>query len=588
MLIPSLPGVFTKASYKSIHYPRGPMSRRDRSGKGNTPKQVFADTHEDIDFAVRCLDALTRATSLTDDDRLYRPGLYAPPDDSFLTLLSEASDSSDAPSEPDDEEDDGGEVVLLVTAPVPEVIEPDHEAELETEELGEQQFESGSHDDDMFWDNVTRFAGTLSEEKFGVRSLALRRVVIQLVPRATLLSALRSGNVESVCSVLTNERENMEALVRTADARISELESTHRVSQDPAGGVLTQFNSLLDEVLTDHALSLNTVLFAAHLARKSRHREMREQCARIEQISRDLVVLEHELGGKVVVFSRDWANGGSVSDATTEINGLFAETNKLQEEVGAIVKAGSDLLKQCSDSDIDNDELQRQAQSVITRLKELTGATGTLGVKLPFATTNRIQEFIEPLSIRLGNLRMNFDAIDTPAMNPELKGVFTRIETERVRFQQMVLPIRPRIFKGRILREDELRRLILITFHLLSNGTYGNGNPLPGRSKRAGVGILLTSELIDESEKTLVESLIDNMRDEALQPHLLRMNKKGRWWLHVPTTKGRAQAKAWMNDCNDADEIVSKLFVANKTFAAVSKKGFAKKLDAKKEASGST
>ncbi len=466
----------------------------------------------------------------------YAPGRYVPSQEAQRFLLEEELEANVAP-------------LKLVSKPPALPAPPAAEPEMRMEDL-------------------LAFLRSLGEQTLddGIADLALRRAARALPSPLPIVEALTRGDMREAQTLLLADREARRALIEAAQARIQELADVPQISSQ-AQAVETLVLSRLDQVLTASTLRLQGDLFALGVEAQSKHALISTHHAAFDAARDGLIVLSHSFTTAVARLALLWERRDDVKSVLDQFKTIEERSQSLEAQLLAIENAAQTIARDFEALEGRYLPLRERGTTLLRSLRELASAARILGVSLPTGVTNQIEKVTEPLESTLTLCAEQFQPLSLPEVDQKLQDALAEINSSRTRKNHLVNPIRPSVFKHRLDRDEEVQRLVLIGFHLLTNSEL-KGKPHEGRGKKSGVIALVAANLLDTSETDRAVALVTAHKDA--DPKLLEAIRVGRFWRYRPTQEGRAQALVWLAQCVDHNALVRQIDegrkAANKAF----------------------
>lgn len=473
------------------------------------------------------------------------PAVYLPTDTSWFS-----QEIPLAPQEESLQEEEVPPALPPVLDPEPEPVQVQivllREAEPETEPV-----------DTLDRDGLLAFARALSTTPLnrGVQSLVIRRLVDPLSDRSGLVATILDGDFDEARAYLVGEHQLLQELVGQADQAILRAMTTSGdpVTEDQT--IVSRLRARLALALDPSALNLHRELFLLATDARGKAELLNNELERLDALRAQTIPLERPVTALVAQFSHLWEQREDTVSVKAQLDDFLTRAQSTIEEIHTCITRGRKIAQEIENLETTSVFARTRATKLVTLMRSLITAAQTMGVTVPPVIFEQVREIVEPIETAVSHLAESFRSPETPEIDPVLALAINGINVQKSRLQQLLSPIRPSEFKRRLDRDEELHRLVLIAFHLLT--PTRDDKPHEGRGKASGVRVMVEANVIDASEETRALELIVALKDQT--PRLLETNQVGRFWRYRPTKDGHAQARAWLRECIDTPRLKERI-----------------------------
>ena len=213
--------------------------------------------------------------------------------------------------------------------------------------------------------------------------------------------------------------------------------------------------------------------------------------------------------------------------------------------------------------------LTDDSQLVIRQAQQHKHAADLLGVTIPQDALDQIEMYEARLSSAKQHLFIIFEEPQTPQRSDALEEIVKTIPLLPGMIKRTVNAAKNRIFKTILTRREELFRLILITFHVITRDGKRVGRNRKRVGDHPGFGkstvlkkLMVYADFCGEEEYVILDEIWkdkDSGRKEAIEHNKIK-------WTHFfrPSPDGKILAEEFLQDCIDQDSIVKRIDDARK------------------------
>ncbi|PJA45201.1 hypothetical protein CO174_04525 [Candidatus Uhrbacteria bacterium CG_4_9_14_3_um_filter_50_9] len=445
------------------------------------------------------------------------------------------------------------------------VLDPDTDEDIDESEDSEES--------DLSVTDLVVFTQTLWGQGFtsGIRDLELRRIAGELASDTGLVEAITAGELERAKNILHARHEQLYAFVRGMDKRLAQP-AQQSESQSIEQVLLGRLTERLDLVLT---ASVQRLPQALHRVRVDALTIRDQHCAahqEFDQRREELILTHRQVVSLVAEIDRAFRKREATKELEANAKRVFDQLEAVIEQLTRLQKHASSLEAQIVELEECSMEPRNQGSTAISEIRRLFRAADAFGITLPFDVRTQMEEAIEPIKGAMQGCDDCFLGLEPIEVDPTLEDAMTLVQEERKRLNHILSPIRPSIFQERLDRDEELRRITLLTYYLMTRGGVSRGKASQGTSeakkkphdgfgrKSVSHSILVRSNLIDENEAECVYKLVGELKEARL----LETNRVGRGWRYRPTEDGIEKAKEWLGECLNVRTLDTQVDVARK------------------------
>lgn len=495
---------------------------------------------------------------------------------------------------PEDDERSPGDIIDLAVAR--EIREDESAGEAREipseEEDGIDPEEEPSED---FLEQLFQFARQAAEQSLGtgIRDLDLRRSAGSFPSDDALIQAIQRRDLAEAKRLVLERHLTLVSVMEMADKRLeSQTQSKPTGGMSPVDGVIYQLKVQLDKVLTASAQRMPSELHSVSIEAGTQCRIHEEAARGFEEARGRLLPLVRQITTAVAELGMAYEHRQDLRIHVQLLEDLFRESDALRSrltETHAQCQEAEERLRGVMD---ESHHLRMRAKALVEHLRQLTGSARLLGAEIPAEISSQVNKTTSAIETLLTESQGHMMDLITPDWDAKIERSLGSIDRDRARAAHMVNPIRPSVFRRRMDRMEELRRLTLIAYHILTFGRVHRKkkgeDPQPHRGygkKTIPHEIMVLSNLIDESEAEVCEQmllrfnhhseiekqvrarlhaeghtrirkdLLEAAMDQECGPILVVNEQVGRGWVYRPNEEGHQQAQAWLVECVEPQHV---------------------------------
>lgn len=538
------------------------MARKKNTRKAKVKSQGATLRAQNLIDATQTLLKATQCLSPDEQFALARTVVSVPPIpipvlvDSDLVPVSPQRDvtrTSDA--KPDEDREDNGEVITL--ASTSDKAPTSHNSQNDDNKSSGNEANSASKTDDKLTfikDMTEYFESKETDAARGVKNLSLRRLA-QIIGISPMLRALVDGDEDTAFTLLEKRDEDLPRLLQSLDADLQKpsADKTETKSASP----LTQQH--IDALLRERVREAIDRIFDAETRNISRQYskiwfnfigqrrcyqeaglEWRDACQRINEMRPKLDAVYIEL--QTLATEPD----SSIIDRFASlVNEVSRQIKRIEDAEEVQLAAEQEMMR----SRVTFLQAKDNAQRAFSEFGNFSRTMKHLAITLPEDTIREIATLRVTLSADedwATEINARLPQKKRPVTIKLISDVLPGYKKQLVELKR---PKMPSVFRTRMVREEELRRLMIIGYCTIM--TTDKDKP---RTHNSVMDVLVDAGLIHSEEQEAAKTALRGENSDTWQNLLTHSTKRiGTNWGHFykPKKKARELASNYLNDCKD-------------------------------------